>query len=614
MNFQEFCKAQTAGEQEIVCKASGIVNFGKPGGTTHTIETEAMFRFLEFLSSNQERCKAAVQNHSLFDSSKKFSNYDEKPYRALYSILKREDNLNTIVTLAGSQTKGLTEVISKLISFSASMPFLGVKENTYFDKDVVDKALLRLMNETEFLYAEQISIETANRKAEFERWMKSNGVADTTILKYARTSINKADELVLRNRIGDKSLYEIDSVLHIVEVVDELTKLPEWAELNKVGNNMYGAGVSKYVEFLRFTSGQDYPPTPFSIEEFRNCLNDARLSFSEHLIERFVSSLCSKPFLILTGLSGSGKTKLAQSFAQWICSDEKQYSIVPVGADWTNREPLLGFQNALNREEYVKPESRALDLLLTASENPTKPFFLILDEMNLSHVERYFADFLSAMESKEAIPLHSESDQRPSGVPEEIILPKNLYIIGTVNIDETTYMFSPKVLDRANVIEFRVTDTEMGEFLNSPTNVDMDRLCGLGGGMAADFVSRSKLVEAVFEGSDAVQNVLQEFFVPLQKVGAEFGYRSASEIMQFAAKMRDISEKDSEIDNIIDAAVVQKLLPKLHGSRKRLEPVLAELKKLCGPGSPGRFPISYDKLERMEKRVQNDGFTSFAEA
>ena len=81
--------------------------------------------------------------------------------------------------------------------------------------------------------------------------------------------------------------------------------------------------------------------------------------------------------------------------------------MVSVGADWTSREPLLGYPNALQHDSYVKPENGVLDLLIEANkiENANKPFFLILDEMNMSYVERYFADFLSAMESHENISL-----------------------------------------------------------------------------------------------------------------------------------------------------------------------------------------------------------------
>src|SRR5690606_30555773 len=114
-----------------------------------------------------------------------------------------------------------------------------------------------------------------------------------------------------------------------------------------------------------------------------------------------------------------------------------------VGADWTNREPLLGYPNALEGNKYVLPESNALTVILEASKeaNENKPYFIILDEMNLSHVERYFADFLSALESNEPISLHSENPDWEDDIPSKLYVPANVFFIGTVNIDETTYMF-----------------------------------------------------------------------------------------------------------------------------------------------------------------------------
>jgi len=121
---------------------------------------------------------------------------------------------------------------------------------------------------------------------------------------------------------------------------------------------------------------------PFDIKSFQESCKNAGLVYSDKHITRFVSSLLTKPFVILTGLSGSGKTKLAQAYVQWICQEESQYRIIPVGADWTNREPLLGYPNALKPEEYVKPDNGVIDLILQANSNPELPHFLILDEMN----------------------------------------------------------------------------------------------------------------------------------------------------------------------------------------------------------------------------------------
>ncbi|MCB1587035.1 MAG: hypothetical protein KDI52_12180, partial [Xanthomonadales bacterium] len=358
-----------------------------------------------------------------------------------------------------------------------------------------------------------------------------------------------------------------------------------------------------------------------NIQGFIESLSKVNLHYSDLLVKRFYASLLTKPLIILTGLSGSGKTKLAQAFVQWICNNrvvkstrkrfnigdelhsqrvtykvvqsdsvsatfiqidsttkvtlpygliyewvevirnndfnastptrtirdlvghhteystqlnsfdshlkaaafelisrdnqnfgsDSQYLIVPVGADWTNREPLLGYPNALKPEEYVRPDSGVLDLIIQANNHPDLPHFLILDEMNLSHVERYFADFLSVMESNEEIPLYAEGTEQ-NGVPARLKVPSNLFIIGTVNIDETTNMFSPKVLDRANTIEFRVTQDEMKEFLGNIRGINMDALTGKGAGMAKSFLEMAASKEFTTADSEAVNAALVLFF------------------------------------------------------------------------------------------------------
>ena len=374
------------------------------------------------------------------------------------------------------------------------------------------------------------------------------------------------------------------------------------------------------------------PTESFSIKKMIGNIKETGLLYSDNLIKRFAFSLMAKRFLILSGLAGSGKTQLALAFASALVKNkDKQMCVVSVGADWTNREPLLGFPNALQPEKYVKPESGVLDLLIEANrkENADKPFFLILDEMNMSYVERYFADFLSAMESREKISLWSsntDSDKEIDGVPQRIDLPKNLFIIGTINVDETTYMFSPKVLDRANVIEFKISSKEMGEFLQEMREIDRDNIIGKAAGMGADFVAKACKKDLAQDG-EAVE-MLQKFFDELKNVNAEFGYRSATEIFRFIcqAKANDDTDKKMTDEEILDAAIVQKLLPKLHGSRKKLEPVLTQLWKLCFTGAgkdlniakenveKAQYKESADKIRRMYESATANGFTSFAEA
>jgi len=368
----------------------------------------------------------------------------------------------------------------------------------------------------------------------------------------------------------------------------------------------------------------------FTQAKFYNSAKDAGYFIEQNLCCRFCASLLTKPFVILTGLAGSGKTKLAQAFVQWICQDENQYRIVPVGADWTNREPLLGYPNALNPKEYVKPDSGVLDLIIQANQQPELPHFLILDEMNLSHVERYFADFLSVMESKEEIPLHAEETVQ-NGVPAKLKIPSNLFIIGTVNIDETTNMFSPKVLDRANTIEFRVTQNEMKNFLDNIKEIKIDAFTGKGFGMAKSFLEMASNREFITSDIAEINAALVQFFGELKKTGAEFGYRSATEILRL---IRQLSVLDNTLttQQKIDIAIMQKLLPKLHGSRRKLCPVLETLGSFCITGNVSiikdvfdkvdfdytgtsvLYPLSLEKITRMYRGAIDNGFASFAEA
>ena len=377
-------------------------------------------------------------------------------------------------------------------------------------------------------------------------------------------------------------------------------------------------------EYFLIKSSKDLNTTPFIKD-----ISQSGLVFSDTLINRFVASLLTKPFVLLTGLSGSGKTKIAQSFARWISEDKSQYKIIPVGSDWTNREPLLGYPNGLDTDEYILPDSGALRLIIEASkkENQQKPYFLILDEMNLSHVERYFADFLSVMESDEEIMLYCGKKRKSSDdieVPNKISWPQNLFVIGTVNIDETTYMFSPKVLDRANTIEFRIDDNHIKNFLEQPSKIDLSVLDGKGASMAQHFLALAK--DNRIEQDKIYTETFVKFFNELKKIGAEFGYRTAIEMLLLIKKLNTVGEFTKE--QCIDIALMQKLLPKLHGSRSKISKVLDALISLCLKEGVSftiaksdeikpeeiLYPITFEKLVRMYRNALDNGFTSYAEA
>jgi DNA replication protein DnaC len=424
------------------------------------------------------------------------------------------------------------------------------------------------------------------------------------------------------------STNEFDAVIQAMQIELNRTHQSTYRRFNKSNFEKYVFDISDEVTL------NNYP------DEFVQNAKKAGLFFPKFLTKRYIASLATKPFVIFTGLSGSGKTKLAQTFAKWICENDDQYQIIPVGADWTNREPLLGYPNSLEPSKYVLPDNGALNLILSAIDNAKdkelkdcKPYFLILDEMNLSHVERYFADFLSGMESKEAISLYSGNerfDENGRAIPKEITLPPNLFLVGTVNIDETTYMFSPKVLDRANTIEFRVEKEDIIRFFDAPIEKSNYLIDAKGSSYSSELMA---FVSKQTEQSNTYQKQLLEFFKALQPIGAEFGYRTANEMNRLIELLELLGMEKTE--SSLDVAVMQKLLPKLHGSRTKLNKVLPVLASFCFKScntdqaksfldefkQEGKLksetkpilPLSFAKIACMYAAAQENGFASYAE-
>jgi hypothetical protein len=183
-----------------------------------------------------------------------------------------------------------------------------------------------------------------------------------------------------------------------------------------------------------------------AFSSFRDSVTRSGLVADATLLRSFFCSLLAKPFVILTGLSGSGKTQLALKLGNWFGVDSAGRArslVVPVRPDWTGPEPLLGYEDALSTTEHgehawAAPE--VLRFLLRAEEDHAHPYVLVLDEMNLAHVERYFADFLSGIESRQPVlpnlARDAAGDWRPTaGEPSRVPVPANVFVVGTVNVD-----------------------------------------------------------------------------------------------------------------------------------------------------------------------------------
>ena len=339
------------------------------------------------------------------------------------------------------------------------------------------------------------------------------------------------------------------------------------------------------------------------VPAFRSACAAAGLLYSEERLTAFFAALLAKPFVILAGLSGSGKTRLAQALARWLGAP---YALVAVGPDWTTRDPLLGYPDALDPSRYVS--TPALELLRSANQRPDQPHFLILDELNLSPVERYGADLLSSMESGEPIFLGGTP-------PESLPWPSNLFLIGTVNIDETTHPLSPKVLDRAFVLTFDAS--ELAGLLENPLPLRLELL----GGGSFPLLPSSLLPRAT--GGGEKEGVLR-LHATLTAHDMSFGLRTATEILRFCEIYEQLTPSNSPSPNPasqgweegaggrrdgLDTALCLKILPRLHGSQRRLAPALDALLTLAEAEGWTRTAMA---LRTLQNRLIRDGFGGYA--
>ena len=357
-----------------------------------------------------------------------------------------------------------------------------------------------------------------------------------------------------------------------------------------------------------------------------------RLLFKEDFKQWFQSTFSEGDRFWLRVLPGetadSGQLQFALRQTEVVNEHVDNYVVVPVRPDWVDNRGLLGYLNPLTEEYSTTP---FLNLLLRARKEEERaaaagetphPFFVILDEMNLARVEHYFSDFLSALESGEDIPLH-ESETIESGesksspqIPRRLKVPGNVLFTGTVNVDETTYMFSPKVLDRAFTIEFDQVDLEgftTGENSDDTPGLNLDGeqasldLLPSSSSEGDDWKpSRSDWVKFSKE-SDGHQKALLMLHGLLAMQHRHFGYRVANEIARFVNLARDqAADADAAGDAAFDLALLQKVLPKFHGTQQELESLLREIfhfAVLGGDSKTGSQSVDSDDWEVIAGRL-----------
>ena len=412
-------------------------------------------------------------------------------------------------------------------------------------------------------------------------------------------------------------------------------------------------------------------------EESNDNPNTSEVKVSKDVLS-YLSAIRTKPFLLLAGISGTGKSRIVKEMAYASCPDEGDlrkdktspgnYCLVEVKPNWNDSTELLGYETVLEGGNYHL--TKFVKFLIKAMQHENVPFFVCLDEMNLAAVEQYFAEFLSILESrkdvdgtikseplipaaifnkydnklfKELFPPKEKQEKGTSYTidndkialcsnatykilrEEGLRIPRNLIVVGTVNMDDTTYQFSRKVIDRAMTIE-------MNE-VNLNDMFDIEKPDALS--YREDVVDKGWFFAPFAQSNNALQQMNGEHELLAKKIKATIGqtdadgkttpdsleailgktpfriaYRVVNElILHFYALRWENQEAEFEelYNKALDNILMMKVLPRIEGNEDLVKEPLAQL----DTWTAGAYPKANDKIVEMRERLECSHFTSF---
>ena len=412
----------------------------------------------------------------------------------------------------------------------------------------------------------------------------------------------------------------------------------------------------------------DYNKTELTVDELLGLFSTKKETYGDNVnpkYRQFITAIKSKPFLLLAGISGTGKSRIVRELARacWDVDSEeynaqkpKNFEMVQVKPNWHDSSELIGYVSRIDGVRYVI--GPFLRFMVKAIQDPDTPYFLCLDEMNLAPVEQYFAEYLSVVESRKrqedgtitTDPIidysnteeygslmgqlfPDDDDLREEYLTEEggkrLSIPNNLIVVGTVNMDETTFSFSRKVLDRAMTIEMNEVDLS-GGLDNRHEIIDKLGTAELIGNAveAVDVYSQNKNV------CDTAISYLKKINEVLEGTPFKIAYRTRNEALLYVVNNLPYNkiegddestyEEEFVIARALDEITNMKILSRIEGDETKVSKTfLDDLGKAIKDGLETVFAEIFDedddevyasvslaKLDEMKKRIDS-GYTSF---
>lgn len=469
----------------------------------------------------------------------------------------------------------------------------------------------------------------------FATYLKNEGKSAATVDRYVKQVPNNSEvQNVVQSIAGTTALFDVMDVAKLLQISQKVAA----QDFDQKGGNMYSAGINAYTHFIS------------NLNLFRKKIGQERFSTIQSKVTtlppsevlskyaQYLTALRTKPFLLLAGISGTGKSRIVRELArscyevgreEYTAHKPKNFEMIQVKPNWHDSTELLGYVSRISgTPEFVAGDF--LRFIVKAWENLDTPHFLCLDEMNLAPVEQYFAEYLSVVESRKfedgkivtdpiIKPVDAEwykklvreltkvESIQEDFVKDGISLPPNLFVVGTVNMDETTYSFSRKVLDRAMTIEMNEVDLNGGLQKNVSELGHIDPIC-----FKPVFVEGCDVYDDHKELCDKVIDYLTEVNNILEGTPFKIAYRTRNEFLVYAVNRQLLAGEGSDtLNSALDEMTSMKILSRIEGDAAKTETVLKGLDKLLKDKGFDEKGISLSKIKEMQDKLMTTDYCSF---